>query len=129
MIKAIGLDAVEIERFAAWHTFSCAQLERIFRPAEINYCLTIPTLSAQRFAVRFAAREAFFKAVCCAYPETYFSLLATCRALEIVTSSTAPQLQVNWNMLMPQSTQPPDCLISLTHTSTTAIAQVVLYTL
>ena len=129
MIKAIGLDAVEVERFATWHTFSGTQLERIFRPGEINYCLKIPALSAQRFAVRFAAREAFFKALCCAYPETRFSLLATCRALEIVTSLGAPQLQVNWNMLMPQNEQPFNNLISLTHTSTTAIAQVVLYTL
>ena len=129
MIKAIGLDAVEIERFALWHTFSCTQLERIFKPQEIAYCLSIPMLSAQRFAIRFAVREAFFKALCCAYPETHFSLLTVCRALEVVTTSAAPYLQVNWHILIPEHEQPLKCLISLTHTSTTAIAQVVLYTL
>lgn len=129
MIQAIGLDAVEIERFAHWHTFSCSQLERIFSSEEIAYCLSIPALSAQRFAARFAAREAFFKALCQAYPNTHFSLLTVCRAIQVITTSTAPYLQINWHKLMPELSHQPTCLISLTHTASTAIAQVVLYTL
>lgn len=63
MILGIGIDLVEIERFADWHTKPVSSLERIFHPDEIAYCLSEPAKSAERFAVRFAAREALYKAL------------------------------------------------------------------
>ncbi len=63
MIIGIGIDSVEIHRFADWHLKSSTSLKRIFSEAEINYCLRIQSKSAERFAARFAAREALFKAL------------------------------------------------------------------
>jgi holo-[acyl-carrier protein] synthase len=63
MIIGIGVDLVDVRRFEAiifrWqHRF----LRRIFTDAEIRYCNT-KKHPAQRFATRFAAKEAFIKAL------------------------------------------------------------------
>ncbi len=63
MIIGIGVDTVEIERFSQWHTYSVKKLRRIFSASEIDYCLAQQAKSAERFAVRFAAREALYKAL------------------------------------------------------------------
>ena len=56
MICGIGVDSVEIERFALWLDYSKKRLSRIFSLEEIEYCLQQKNKSAERFAVRFAAR-------------------------------------------------------------------------
>ncbi len=66
MILAIGHDIVEINRFAHWHTYSLKKLSKVFNQSEIDYCLQHPAYTAQRFAVRFAAKEAAYKALCSA---------------------------------------------------------------
>lgn len=63
MIIGIGVDLVDVKRFEAiifrWqHKF----LRRVFTDAEIRYCNT-KKHPAQRFATRFAAKEAFIKAL------------------------------------------------------------------
>jgi holo-[acyl-carrier protein] synthase len=63
MIQGIGIDTVEIDRFALWHTYSVKKLQRIFSSEEIEYCLQDHKKSAERFAARFAAREALYKAL------------------------------------------------------------------
>lgn len=63
MVLGIGIDSVDIARFEQWHTYSHKKLLRVFSPAEIAYSLENPTKSAERFAVRFAAKEALFKAL------------------------------------------------------------------
>ena len=63
MIIGIGIDAVAIDRFNTWHTYPQEKLLRIFSEQEISYCLNNKQKSAERFAARFAAREAFFKAL------------------------------------------------------------------
>ncbi|EKD48706.1 MAG: hypothetical protein ACD_64C00176G0003 [uncultured bacterium] len=126
MITGIGIDAVEIERFAAWHTYPEKQLLKILSAEEIAYCKENPRLSAQRFAVRFATREAFFKAWNSAAPEQYIPFLTCCRSLTLKHNSNgAPLLHINWHILGFNSPLffP---LITLTHTNTTAIASVVL---
>src|SRR5581483_689091 len=60
----MGTDIVSVIRFQEWHLFSQQKLLRIFSQEEINYCLTNSTSRPERFAVRFAAREAFYKALC-----------------------------------------------------------------
>ena len=60
MIKGIGTDIVEISRIAALiakrgETF----LQRVFTPEELVHC----GRAAHRLAGRFAAKEAFFKAL------------------------------------------------------------------
>ncbi len=62
MIVGIGTDIIEIDRFASWRSRPYKQLRRIFSHDEIGYALSNPTKAAERFAARFAAREALYKA-------------------------------------------------------------------
>ena len=61
MIKGIGIDSVEVARFAHWYSYPHASLRRIFSNTEIDYCLARTAQSSAHFAARFAAREAFLK--------------------------------------------------------------------
>ena len=57
----VGVDIVEIDRIAR-QTNNPRFLKRVFTPDEIAYCRSRKH-SAQHFAVRFAAKEAVWKAV------------------------------------------------------------------
>ncbi len=60
---SVGVDIVEVGRIAgAIERWGARFLERIFTPAEIAYCRG-KTRAAESFAVRFAAKEAFAKAL------------------------------------------------------------------
>lgn len=121
----LGIDSVEIERFAHWCAYPKKSLMRIFSETEIEYCLSSPSLSAQRFAARFAAREAFLKALSSIHPEHRFALLTVCKSLEIAHNSNgSPRLIANWGRLLPNlvSASGMACAFSLTHTQTTATA-------
>jgi len=130
MILGIGIDAVAISRFACWHQFSQARLRRIFSAEEIDYCLASQSRSAERFAVRFAAREAFFKALSSAVPDHGIPFLTVCRAIAVAKNKGVPTCLINWDTLALRSER---CRginlhahISLTHTTTDALACVVL---
>lgn len=63
MIIGTGIDIAEIarfERFVAENNH--ALLKRLFTPFELEYC-SARRLAAQHFALRFAAKEAFLKAL------------------------------------------------------------------
>jgi holo-[acyl-carrier protein] synthase len=63
MIYGIGTDIVEISRFERFlREGNTPLLERLFTPAEREYC-GARRHSAQHFALRFAAKEAFVKAL------------------------------------------------------------------
>lgn len=65
MILGIGCDLIEIERIAdVIQRFGDSFVERLFTPAEIEYCTAIAK-PAMRFAGRFAAKEAIAKALSC----------------------------------------------------------------
>src|SRR5436853_5452168 len=83
MILGIGVDSVEIARFVHWHTFNRKKLLRIFSESEIEYCLSVTTKSAERFAVRFAVREALFKAYSSWNPDHQIPFLTFCKAVTI----------------------------------------------
>jgi holo-[acyl-carrier protein] synthase len=63
MIYGIGIDMVKVTRMediiARWGD---RFLKRVFTPSEIAYCLD-KTNAGSRFALRFAAKEAFAKAI------------------------------------------------------------------
>lgn len=60
---SVGVDIVEVKRIRrAIDRWGPQFLERIFTPAEIDYCLG-KAREAESFAVRFAAKEAFAKAL------------------------------------------------------------------
>ena len=138
-IQGIGIDAVEIVRFALWHTYSDTKLSRIFSATEIAYCRACTAKSAERFAARFAAREALYKALCQAYPDNKYLFLTLCKNVKITHGSHGqPELTVNWQNLTHKAIQSsgdttlhdktPRILLSLTHTDTLAMAWVVIQT-
>jgi len=60
---SVGVDIVEVERVAgAIERWGARFLDRIYTPAEITYCRG-RAREAESFAVRFAAKEAFAKAL------------------------------------------------------------------
>jgi len=61
MIVGIGIDLIEIEKIAK-DLHSDVYLRKVFTEAEIAAC-TSSLNSAERFAGRFAAKEAFMKAI------------------------------------------------------------------
>ncbi len=62
MISGIGIDIIEVARVAKLSSKSPRFLERVFTAGEITYCLKKRN-KYQHLAARFAAKEAFFKAL------------------------------------------------------------------
>ena len=125
MILGIGIDSVEINRFSEWHTYTQKKLHRIFSEQEIEYCLQQKNKSAERFAVRFAAQEAFFKAFCSAYPDVYIPFLTMCRFISTNKIDQRPILLVDWKNIIKSHENNVMCYVSLTHTQCVATAFVV----
>lgn len=131
MIIGLGIDSIEIERFAHWHQLSPISLRRLFTQQEISYCLQNGSRSAQRFAVRFATRESFFKAIQSAYPTIHIPFLSICTAIELsYAENNSPHLLMNKEMLHQLTNHKISpslsALISVTHTKTTATVCILL---
>ena len=63
MIVGTGVDIVEVARFERFvQEKNDALLQRLFTPAEREYC-RVRKACAQHYAARFAAKEAFVKAL------------------------------------------------------------------
>ena len=62
MVFGIGTDIIEIQRVAEKLRRTEGLKKRVFTPREIAYCES-KAKSAQHFAARFAAKEAFLKAI------------------------------------------------------------------
>jgi holo-[acyl-carrier protein] synthase len=63
VIKGIGVDLVEVERFRRGHREGGLEFtEEVFTPAEARYCRS-QARYWEHFAARFAAKEAAFKAL------------------------------------------------------------------
>jgi len=125
MILGIGIDSVEVHRFAQWPNFSHKKLSRIFSNEEIEYCLQQQNKSAERFAARFAAREAFFKAFSSAFPEISIPFLTLCKHSCVIKQNNRPLLIFNWQCIPTISlSDASSCAfhLSLTHTDSTATA-------
>lgn len=122
MNVTVGIDLVDIERFAHFYHYSHKRLLRIFSPDEIDHCLKIPVKSAERFAARFAYKEALFKALSHqnAHPPCpLFKLLKNTS----LTKDLVPHAQINWEAL---ETAPKRVALSFTHTKNSACAVVIL---
>ena len=126
MIKGVGIDAVEIERFAEWKNKTHDQLLKVFSEPEIEYCLSNETLSAERFAVRFAAREAFYKALCMMIPEYAAPFSLTARLISFSHQNNGALIaHPQWSEFGVFENI-PKALCSVTHTKTAATAIVIL---
>lgn len=62
MIFGIGTDLIEVQRVAEKMGKKEGFKELVFSPNEINYCEPM-TFKFEHYAARFAAKEAFFKAL------------------------------------------------------------------
>jgi holo-[acyl-carrier protein] synthase len=62
MIAGVGIDMIEVERVAAKIRKDQGFRELVFSAKEIEYCET-KTNKYEHYAARFAAKEAFFKAI------------------------------------------------------------------
>ncbi len=62
MIYGIGVDIIEVERIQSLAEKNTRFLTRIFTETEITYCTKMKN-KYQHLAARFAAKEAFFKAI------------------------------------------------------------------
>lgn len=122
MIK-VGIDAVDIRRFDHWIGYTKAQLEKAFTQQEINYCRTQPSKAAERFAVRFAAKEACYKALSplCARPLPF---LLVARHCEVALKNGIPALIIQWDAV--GLCKSYNAELSLTHTDSLALATVII---
>jgi len=111
-----------------WHTFPDKKLQKIFSIQEIGYCRSLPIKSAERFAVRFAAREALFKALSAMSLEKYVPFLTVCKLATINRNErSVSEMQVDWQKIMQsKKTQNLRTHLSMTHDQTRAVAFVVI---
>lgn len=120
---ALGIDAVDIDRFNSWKDFSQKKLSRILSAEEIRYCLSVPTKTSERIAVRFAAKEALYKALAPLNKKS-LSLFRLCTHSSVHHGQQGnPILHVHWSAL---DLQPMNTSLSLSHTKTTAFAVVLI---
>jgi holo-[acyl-carrier protein] synthase len=105
----VGIDLVEVERLEGFLARRGNRaLARLFTPGEVAYAMRArPPLRYQRLAARFAAKEAFIKAL--GRPVPF-------RELEVIPGAEGPCLR--W--------QGRDFPLSLTHTRKFACAVVVI---
>ena len=62
MVTGMGIDMIETKRVASKIAKESGFREKVFSPDEIRYC-EAKTNKAEHYAARFAAKEAFFKAL------------------------------------------------------------------
>ena len=123
MILGTAIDLANTHRIAAFRKRGQARgLQRLFTPGEIEYCVRVahPDLS---FAARFAAKEAFFKAL-----GTGFGLGGSWRDVEVVRGARGkPRLRLRGRAAaLVRKRGVRRIHLSLSHTAELAVAQVLL---
>ncbi len=122
MIVGLGLDFVSISRFERFLERRGERgLRRVFTPGELGYCESLVAPAAS-FAARFAAKEAFLKAV-----GTGLSGLAWTDVEVVRADSGEPSHQLHGGAAEAARRRgATTCHLSLTHTADLAGAVVVL---
>lgn len=122
MNLGIGIDAVHISRFSRWLQFHPTTLKRVYSQEELSYCLSNTIQAPQRLAVRFAAKEALYKALCQFYTYPPCLLAELLRHASVRKTRVYPQLEVAWPAL---KLTPLEIHLSLSHTTELALAYVI----
>lgn len=97
----IGTDIVCVDRFKKWKSYSYDQLRRVFAKQEIDYCRD----DMSCLAVRFAAKEAFFKALSAmlvklGLTKHEFTFLFLCQHIYVdKTTWDVPVFVVDWQKI------------------------------
>ena len=123
MIVSTGIDIVEVYRIRETMERTPRFTERVFTAGERQYCDSKGVAAFQSYAVRFAAKEAFLKAL-----KTGWRGKITWHDIEVVQSDEGvPSLQVTGEAKMIFEQIGADTIhISLSHTADHAIAQIIL---
>jgi holo-[acyl-carrier protein] synthase len=121
MITGIGTDIIEIPRIAkSLEKYGERFAKRVFTPTEIEYCESYKLNKDLHYAVRFAAKESFSKAVGTGLTDGF-------KLTEIGIRNDAngkPVVELSGGMLERYGNL--KIHVSLSHTDTNAIAYVVL---
>lgn len=125
-IRGIGIDVVDVKRFLRFLERNELQLGRLFSAREIARCESSPT-RAERYACRFAAKESFLKAL---GRISMFDLDGPYRWTDIevvVDDYGKPRIVLHGKLRERVEAEGVDGIeVSLSHSETTAIAQIVL---
>jgi len=123
MILSTGIDIVEVYRIRETMERTPRFNERVFTNAERAYCDSKGVAAFQSYAARFAAKEAFLKAL-----KTGWRGKIGWQDIEVVQSDDgAPSLNVTGEAKLILKQLGADAIhISLSHTADHAIAQVIL---
>jgi holo-[acyl-carrier protein] synthase len=111
MLKGIGIDLIEIERIKK-ASQNKNFLKRIFTEKEISYCLNKKN-KYQHLAVRFAAKEAFKKAI-----DKNISF----KEIEVIKENNKPKIEI-----LNKKFKNKKIFLSLSHTQKYAVAVVIVF--
>jgi len=123
VIISIGTDIIEVYRIRETISRTPRFVERVYTRRERDYCESKGAAAAQSYAARFAAKEAFLKAL-----KTGWRGKITWHDIEIVSGeSGVPSLKIQGeaqNIL--ENLGANQIHLSLSHTTEHAVAQVIL---
>ena len=123
MIVSIGIDITEVYRMRETIARTPRFAERVFTAAEREYCESRGAAAAQSYAARFAAKEAFLKAL-----KTGWRGKITWQDIEVLRDDDGvPSLHVSGQArIILDKMGSPKMHLSISHTAEHAIAQVML---
>ena len=123
MILSIGVDIIEVYRIRESIARTPRFVERVYTAAEREYCGSKGVAAAQSYAARFAAKEAFLKAL-----KTGWRGKITWHDIEVVSSEDGvPDLVITGEAARILKQRGADRVhISISHTTDHAVAQVLL---
>ncbi len=123
MIVSIGIDIVEVYRIRETISRTPRFVERVFTERERAYCDAKGMAAAQSYAARFAAKEAFLKAL-----ETGWRGKITWHDIEIISGeNNVPSLEIRGAARkILENLGANQIHLSLSHTTEHAVAQVIL---
>jgi len=115
MISGIGIDVIEIDRIrSAVKTHGKKFLNKIFTAREIKYCTSRKAYKFPELAARFAAKEAYSKAIGTGLAGIKF------KEIEVVNNKNGkPQIAISGKILK-------NAHISLSHSLKYAVASVIM---
>lgn len=123
MILSIGVDIIEVYRIRESIARTPRFAERVYTTAEREYCESKGVAAAQSYAARFAAKEAFLKAL-----KTGWRGKITWHDIEVVSDEDGvPDLVITGEAAVILKERGADRVhISLSHTTDHAVAHVIL---
>ena len=123
MIVSIGIDIIEVYRIRETISRTPRFLERVFTVSEREYCEAKGAAAAQSYAARFAAKEAFLKAL-----KTGWRGKITWHDIEVLSGEMGvPTLEINGEAQTIMGNLGANRIhLSLSHTTEHAVAQVIL---